>query len=241
MADRCCVLTPASHVSLPFSICPRLLAFTYFCQAARGETRLDTLISLLLGVSLSAACGFRVFVPLLVVSTAAIVGHLDLPANVAWVGTDHALIAFAVASSLEVAGYYIPWFDHLLDVVATPLAIVAGTVITAATAPEMSPLAQWTLAAIAGGGAAGLTKGLLNVLRLGSTATSGGLTNPIVSTAELIAAVGLSTLAIALPAVAGIVVIMALLLAAFLLWRILFKRQPQAGAIGVANSHPAEM
>lgn len=198
---------------------------------------MDTLISLLLGVSLSAACGFRVFVPLLVVSAAAIVGHLDLPTNVEWVGTDHALIAFAVASSLEIAGYYIPWFDHLLDTVATPLAIVAGTVVTAATAPDMSPLAQWTLAAIAGGGAAGLTKGLLNLLRIGSTATSGGLTNPILSTIELVASIGLSVSAIsaiALPAVAGIVVIAVLLFAAYKVWRFFSKGQTQPNAIDKA-------
>lgn len=196
---------------------------------------MDTFISLLLGVSLSAACGFRVFVPLLVVSAAAIVGHLDLPTNVAWVGTDHALIAFAVASSLEIAGYYIPWFDHLLDTIATPLAIVAGTVVTAATAPDMSPLAQWTLAAIAGGGAAGLTKGLLNLLRLGSTATSGGLTNPILSTIELLASIGLSVLAIALPAVAGIIVMAVLPFTGYKLWRFLFKGQSQRGAIDEAT------
>lgn len=196
---------------------------------------MDTFISLLLGVSLSAACGFRVFVPLLLVSAAAIVGHLDLPTNVAWVGTDHALIAFAVASSLEIAGYYIPWFDHLLDTVATPLAIVAGTVVTAATAPDMSPLAQWTLAAIAGGGAAGLTKGLLNVLRIGSTATSGGLTNPILSTIELIASVGLSVLALTLPALTGIVVVVVLLFTAYKLWRFLFKGQSQTGTIDEAT------
>ncbi len=39
MADGCCVVTPASHVSLPFSICPLLLAFTYFCQAVRSAAR----------------------------------------------------------------------------------------------------------------------------------------------------------------------------------------------------------
>ncbi|MBW4471791.1 MAG: DUF4126 domain-containing protein [Stenomitos rutilans HA7619-LM2] len=197
---------------------------------------MDTLTSLLLGVSLSAACGFRVFVPLLVVSTAAIVGHLDLPANVAWVGTDHALITFAVASSLEVAGYYIPWFDHLLDTVATPLAIVAGTIVTAATASDMSPLAQWTLAAIAGGGAAGLTKGLLNLLRIGSTATSGGLTNPILSTIELMASIGLTMLAIALPTVSGIAVLTVLLFVGYNVWRFFNKDRYQSGAIDKATS-----
>ena len=91
---------------------------------------LHTLIEILLGISLSAASGFRVFVPLLALSTAAVVGHIDLPTDFDWIENPQALAVFAVASALEIAGYYIPWFDHLLDVAATPAAILAGTVVT---------------------------------------------------------------------------------------------------------------
>ncbi|MBE9029720.1 DUF4126 domain-containing protein [filamentous cyanobacterium LEGE 11480] len=168
---------------------------------------LDTLLELLLAISLSAAAGFRVFVPLLVLSAAAVFGHIDLPSNLDWIENPQALALFGAASMLEVIGYSIPWFDHLLDLLATPAAIIAGTVVAASFAPEMDPLVQWTLALVAGGGAAGLTKTLMNLLRGGSTAATGGLANPIFAAFELVIAIGLSTLAIATPVVAGAIVI----------------------------------
>jgi hypothetical protein len=168
---------------------------------------LDTFISLMLGISLSAACGFRVFVPLLVMSAAAVIGHVDLPTEFDWIETNHALILFAAASVLEVGGYYIPWLDHALDVLSTPAAILAGTLVTAATAPDMNPLVQWTTALLAGGGAAGLTKGMSNIMRVISTAISGGLTNPVIATIELVAAIVLALLAVTVPLVAIVIVI----------------------------------
>jgi Domain of unknown function (DUF4126) len=42
---------------------------------------LDTLIELMLAISLSSAAGFRVFVPLLALSAAAVFGHVDLPTH----------------------------------------------------------------------------------------------------------------------------------------------------------------
>ena len=92
---------------------------------------MDTLLAVSLGIGLSAACGFRVFVPLLVMSVASLSGHLTLAPGFQWIGTYPALITFSVATVAEIGGYYIPWVDHLLDTMATPAAIVAGTVITA--------------------------------------------------------------------------------------------------------------
>lgn len=172
----------------------------------------DTIVDLLLGVGLSAAAGFRVFVPFLVLSAASVIGSIDLPTNFDWLETNQALIILAVASLLEVTGYYIPWLDHLLDIVATPAAMVAGTLVTAAATSGMNPLLQWTLAIIAGGGTAGLTKGMGNLVRILSTSVSAGLSNPVVATIELILAVLLALLAIVLPAATGILVIVLLLL-----------------------------
>ncbi|MFM7425002.1 MAG: DUF4126 domain-containing protein [Elainella sp.] len=193
---------------------------------------LDTLISLMLGISLSAATGFRVFVPLLVMSAAAVLGHVDLPSNFDWIESDQALILFAVASLLEIIGYYIPWLDHTLDIISTPAAIIAGTIVTASTAPEqMNPLVQWTTALLVGGGAAGLTKGMSNIMRVISTAISGGLTNPIVATIELALALGLALLAVSVPVVALLVVIA---LWSFAIRRIrrVFRRPEPADAAG---------
>ncbi|MBW4657064.1 MAG: DUF4126 domain-containing protein [Drouetiella hepatica Uher 2000/2452] len=189
---------------------------------------LDTLIAIMLAVSLSAAAGFRVFVPLLVLSGAAVIGHVDLPADFDWIETQPALILFAAACLLEIGGYYIPWVDHLLDLVSTPAAIIAGTVMTASLAPEMNPLVQWTLALAAGGGTAGVTKGLMNIFRATSTATSGGIANPIFSTFELIAAAGLSVLALTVPLAAGLAVMLILTIAIRQLWRLAARFQPSA-------------
>jgi Domain of unknown function (DUF4126) len=190
---------------------------------------LDTLISLMLGISLSAASGFRVFVPLLVMSTAAVLGHIDLPTDFDWIETNQALILFAVASVLEVGGYYIPWFDHALDLISTPAAIIAGTIVTASAAPDtMNPLVQWTTALLAGGGAAGLTKGMSNIMRVISTAISGGLTNPVVATIELVLALGLAVLAVTVPALALVLVIVLWVFAVRRIRRVF--RQPAAPA-----------
>src|SRR5437879_11742133 len=116
---------------------------------------METVLSLLIGIGLSAACGFRVFVPLLVVSVASHTGHLHLSSGFEWMGSDAALIAFAVATVLEVAAYYIPWVDNLLDTVASPAAVIAGTLVTASLIAAMSSFMQCTSAVIAGGRHAG--------------------------------------------------------------------------------------
>ena len=163
---------------------------------------METVLSICLGVALSAACGFRVFVPLLVMNVASLTGHLTLGHGFEWLGSYPALVTFSVATVAEIAGYYVPWVDHLLDTIATPAAVIAGTIVTASVVTDMSPYLRWTLAAIAGGGAAGLVQGGTVLTRGASTATTGGLANPVVATMELIGAVVTSVLAIFAPLVA---------------------------------------
>ncbi len=188
---------------------------------------LKTLISILLAICLSAATGFRVSVPFLLISLVSDLGHLNLPDNTEWLASDQAVVLFAVTAVLEVVGYYIPWFDHALDFVSTPLAMLAGTVITAAVAPDMNPLIQWTLAIAMGGGTAGLTKSLLNIFRVGSTVISGGLTNPVLATVELIGAMMLTLLAITVPVAGGILVLLLLPYAFYRIWSFLFSSKLQ--------------
>jgi hypothetical protein len=159
----------------------------------------ETILSLCLGIGLSAACGFRVFVPLLIASLAAHAGHLKLSAGFDWLGSDAAVIALGLATVLEIGAYYIPWLDNALDTVATPAAVIAGTLITASVATDMSPMLKWTLAVIAGGGSAALVQTGTVLVRAASTATTGGLANPLIATAELGGSVGMTLLAIAVP------------------------------------------
>lgn len=163
---------------------------------------METVLGICVGIGLSAACGFRVFVPLLVMSIASLSGHLALAPGFAWIGSYPALVAFSVATCLEVAGYYIPWVDHLLDTIATPAAIIAGTIVTASMAVHLSPFLRWTLAVIAGGGVAGLVQGTTVATRGISGITTAGLGNPLVATLELGGAIVTSILAIVAPVLA---------------------------------------
>jgi hypothetical protein len=149
-----------------------------------------------LGVGLSAACGFRIFVPLLIMSIASLSGQLVLSPEFDWIATYPALAAFSIATLFEVAAYYIPWADNLLDTIAVP----------AATVSEMSPFLQWGLAVIVGGGVAGTVQGFTSITRIASTVTTGGLGNPVVSTVEAGGSIVMSILAITLPVVAVIAV-----------------------------------
>src|SRR5262245_3492486 len=139
---------------------------------------MEMFLSVLIGLGLSAACGFRVFIPLLVMSLASRsdVGHLVLGDGFAWIGSDAALIAFGAATVLEIAGYYIPWVDNLLDAVATPTAIIAGILVTAsAMTTDVSPMLKWTLAVLAGGGTTAVFQGVTAMVRHISSFTTGGL------------------------------------------------------------------
>ena len=120
---------------------------------------MDTLLSLGVGLGLSAACGFRAFVPLLAASVAAQAGYLTLAPGFEWIGTSQALYAFATATLLEVLAYSIPLLDNLLDAIATPVAVIAGVLASAAVFADLPPFFRWSLAIIAGGAAAGMVRG----------------------------------------------------------------------------------
>src|SRR5215469_7233744 len=171
---------------------------------------MELLLSLCVGIGLSAACGFRVFVPLLIMSIAAKTGHLTLVPSFQWIGSDIALWTFAIATILEIGAYYIPLVHHVLDVIATPVAIIAGIIITASMVGGLDPFLKWTLAVIAGGGAAGLVHGATAVTRGASTVTTGGVANPIFATIELGSSVLTSVLAVIAPV--AVIVLLALIL-----------------------------
>ncbi len=174
---------------------------------------LDLLESVGLGLGLGIAAGFRVVVPFWVLSAAAIFGHLPLNENMQWLESQTALIGLSLALLVELLAYSIPWLDNAVDTVALPIAAVAGTLLMGLAANQLDPFAQWSLAIVAGGGAAATVKGLSGFTRLVSTATTGGLTNFLVAIAELVGALALSVLALSAPlfAFAGVLVLAAVL------------------------------
>ncbi len=160
---------------------------------------MELLFSICIGLGLSAACGFRVFVPMLALSIAGQAGHVQLSENFLWLITPVATISLALATVLEIGAYYIPWLDHFLDVISAPAAVVAGILTTGALITDASPLFTWSLAAIAGGGSAGVIHLGTSLVRSASLVTTGGLGNPVVSTVEWVGAGLTALLALLLP------------------------------------------
>ena len=181
----------------------------------------DLALSVMLGVGLAAATGFRVFLPMLIVSGAAYTGHLPLGDSFAWLGTPDALTMLSAAALAEILAYYIPGVDNLLDTLATPAAFVAGTVVSAAVMTDLPPMVKWTAAIIAGGGVAGLTQGVTATLRANSTIFTGGIGNMVLATLEFGGALLVSLLALAAPLAALAVVLLFLWVAIRLLRRLL--------------------
>jgi Domain of unknown function (DUF4126) len=199
--------------------------FGNFAQT-RCMSELDLAISIALGVGLAAATGFRVFLPMLIMSAAAYSGHLTLSEGFAWLGTPSALIMLSVAAILEMLAYYIPGIDNLLDSMATPAAFLAGTVVSAAAMGDLPPIIKWTTAVIAGGGVAGLMQGVTAVLRAHSTVLTGGLGNAAIATAENGGAIVVSLLALTVPLLALLLVIVFCWAAVRLLRRLLSRVPP---------------
>lgn len=168
---------------------------------------IETIAGVVVGLGLAASAGFRIFVPLLLVSVAGHFGVLPLGENWGWLSSVTAMVVLSAATLLETLAYFIPWFDNLLDTVAVPTASLAGVLVMASTMVELDPIWRWALAIIAGGGTAGLIGAATAGTRLASTATTGGLANPIVALLETVTSAVLSVLSVFLWPLAALLLI----------------------------------
>lgn len=167
------------------------------------------LAAVCLGIALSASCGFRVFIPLLAASIAAHFNWLTLPSDMEWMGSLAAVVCFGAAAIVEVAAYYIPFLDNLLDIIATPLAIVAGSLLAFAIfpLPEDHHLLRFVLGLVTGGTTAGVIQTGTGLLRLFTTKATIGAGNFLVASGENAAAVTVTLLAFIIPVVTAVLLL----------------------------------
>lgn len=180
----------------------------------------QTITATALGIALAACCGFRVFVPMLVAGLASKFQLFQFSDSFSWLAGTPALIALGAATIAEIAAYYVPFIDNVLDTLSAPLAAIAGTLLATSVIPIDNEWMKWIIGIVAGGGSAGLISSGTGLLRLFSSKTTLGTGNAIVSTGENTAAVGGSILAFVIPG------IMALLVILFIFWIIkkIYKR-----------------
>lgn len=170
--------------------------------------------SVLLGLGLSSAVGFRIFVPALITSVAAHFEVIQLAESMQWMASLPAIVTCAVATLLEIFAYYIPFVDNALDLLAAPAAAVCGTLLMGGTILELDPLIKWPISIIAGGGLASTMHAGTSLVRAKSSGFTAGMANPVVSTLEAGVAAILSVVSIVLP-------VLALFVVAWLLYKII--------------------
>ena len=177
----------------------------------------ELITAVAIGIGLAASAGFRVFVPLLVAAIAAKTGFLPLNESFQWLSSWTALVILGTATVVEIMAYYIPVVDNLLDTIATPLAVVAGTLLLTSVLPIDSELMRWITGAAFGGGSAAVVQSGSALTRLTSTKLTAGVGNPVVATVENVAATGTSILSLVIP---FFIVAIFLLLIIFIFYRV---------------------
>lgn len=172
---------------------------------------INIIMSILVGLGLSIAAGLRVFIPLLIAGITIRMGWLDsLPIFQAealnlklahsWLASTPALIGLSVAMVTEVLAAKIVMVDHFLDMIAAPMAVAAGYILTSTfMGPDVDPFFKYSFALIAGGGSAAITHTASSLMRLFTLKSTAGVANPVYSVTESTAAVGTSVLSIFLP------------------------------------------
>lgn len=184
----------------------------------------EILLSLFLGIGLSACCGLKVFIPMLIGSVSAKMGWIPLSDNFEWLSSWPAITSFGVAAVVESLAYYIPFLDNLLDTINAPAAVIAGTVMSASALVDIDPAWQWILGLMVGGGSAGVIHAGSSILRLGSSKFTAGTGNAVINTGEIGTSILGSILAIATPIFVGIVALVSIFVIVFLLFKLFFSK-----------------
>jgi|GEM_PF-208818 len=191
---------------------------------------MDALSAAAFGVVLAATAGLRAFLPVFSASLMAWMTDLPLPDNLTWLERPQTVLIFGVATLLEILGDKIPVVDHLLDsvqVLTKPaLAVLAATPFLYQLSPEYSvgigilvgaPLALGVHSAKA-------------TARLGSTATTGGVGNPLLSVAEDVAAIVAIVVGFLVPLLALVLMAVTIFFIARLALRVRRRRREAAQA-----------
>jgi hypothetical protein len=162
---------------------------------------------ILLGLTLAATAGLRVFMPFLFVGGMTRYAHMPAPEMLSWTATDAGFLLLALATLIEVLADKIPVVDHALDSMHTFLKPAAGVILPVALLQHSSPMTAWVLGIAAGAPLALGVHATKAGTRVASTATTVGTANPILSIFEDVMAVALLVFTAIAPILAAILVV----------------------------------
>ena len=187
-------------------------------------------MSIALGLVLSAAAGFRAFLPLFLLGLLQrydLMGGYSLGHSFQWLSSDHAMAALSMATIMEVAADKVPALDHALDVLMTFVRPAAGCVSVLAVLSPQDPVVAYVAGiALAGGATLPIHLGK-SLLRVGANAVTGGVSAPALSAAEDLSTGGAVVLAVVIPVCAVVLGVFSLAVAVWF-WRRLRRKRAEA-------------
>lgn len=180
---------------------------------------MEAISTLLTSLGLGVGAGVNAYATFLVVGLLGRFGPAGLlPSEYSsWLSSTPALIVFGILYSIEFVADKIPAIDHAWDVIHTFVRPLAGVVIALSAANPEMPTGLLVVAGALSGGAALTSHVAKSSLRVGSTATTGGAGNPILSVIEDIFAVVTAVLSIFLPVLVLLLLLFVVLPGALLL------------------------
>jgi len=173
--------------------------------------------SILGAFGLSGAAGLNAWIPLFVTALLDRLDVIHLAAPYDKLSTTAGLIVLGALTVADLVGDKVPAVDHALHAAGTVIAPVAGAVLFTGSAGQGADLPT-LVTAVLGGGTAGALHLTRSAVRPLSTATTGGIGNPVLSLVEDVASIGLTVLALALP-VMGLLALVAIVAALVVGWR----------------------
>jgi len=178
-------------------------------------------LAALLGLGLAASTGLNTWLPLLLLSAAARMqlGFVHLNGSFAWLRSDVALAVLLVATLIEIVADKVPSIDHFLHGIATFIRPLAAALAAAAVFTKLDPVTAAVLGLIIGAPAALGMHGIKSATRVGSTLTTFGCANPILSLVDDAVSFVLSITAIFAPLAVPVALALVMLLA----WSLLKK------------------
>ena len=200
------------------------------------------MLEALTGAGLAASAGLNAWIPLLSVGLLSRYTHLiTLPHSWSWLSNGWVLLILGVLLAIELVADKIPLVDHVNDLIHTVIRPTAGGLVFGAASQSQTrtvtdpgaffrghqwvPIAAGVLIALCVHGVKAGARPVVN-------ATTFGIATPFVSTAEDVASLGMSLLAIVLPII-GIVFLLVVLAFFAALWR--RRRRRRAAAVALAR------
>ena len=193
----------------------------------------------LLGLGLASATGLRTFLPLLMLAVVARFGLFGVTLNdqMAWLADWPAIAALGTAAMIEFAGDKIPDVDHGLNVLGAFTRPVAGAVAAGSVFAGLDPTTAAVAGVIVGAPTAFAFNAAQGGTRLASTATTGGIGNPVLSLLEDVLSVLTVMLAFLVPVLVPVVLVILAVLV-FRLARRMRARLYRREVTGTATRSP---